>query len=565
MLRPYQNKAVKAIRHNYTAGIYRQLLCAATGTGKTVIFSHLPELTKDILPGQSMVLVHRDELAKQAIDKIQKANPNFSVQMEAGNNFASTDADVIVASVQTIGRKDSKRVDKFNWLNISRLIVDEAHHSIADSYMNVFNAGNYLHPDSKRLLLGVTATPSRGDGQGLASVYQTISYTYSLRQAIEDGWLVDVKGIRVNTKTSLDQVSTKHGDFDQKELADTVDNPVRNKLVAQAYVDNCLGRQAIGFGVNILHCQNLAKAFVEMGIKAESVWGDDPDRADKIKRFRDGEIRVLFNAQLLVEGFDLDTISCVILSAPTKSGVAFSQRVGRGTRLETGCQNLKWPSEKDYILSNKVKRDCIVLDVVDDTKRHRLVTLPTLLGMPSGLDLRGNSLVGSVKKIEELQELYPHLDFTTLKDIDKIQAFVEEVNLFEVHFPAEVEEHSDFVWHPSVSGGYVLNLPDKDSLTISQNLLDKYEIRASIKGKRYKGERASIEEAFSAADGLVMNISPESLKIVNRNSAWRSGPPSKKQMWRLKRLYKGKQIPPNLTSGSISNLISAAMAGKDKK
>ena len=560
MLRPYQQKAIKRIRYHYTAGENRQLLVMATGTGKTEVFAHLPEEVKDILPGQQMVLLPRDELAQQAYKKIVKRNPDFRVHIEAGPLYADPDADVIIASVQTLGRKDSKRGNKFNWQNIDKYVVDEAHHSIADSYMNVYHKANILGDNDKRLLLGVTATPTRGDGQGLASVYQTISYTYSLRQAIEDGWLVDVKGIRVDTKTSLDEVSTKHGDFDQKELADTVDNPVRNKLVAQAYVDNCLGRQAIGFGVNILHCQNLAKAFVDMGIKAEAVWGDDPDRADKITRFRDGTIRALFNAQLLVEGFDLDTISCVILAAPTKSGVAFSQRVGRGTRLENGCENLKEVLDKSLY-----KNDLIVLDVVDSTLRHRLVTLPTLLGMPSGLNLRGNSLVESVKKVEELQELYPHLDFTTLKDIDKINAFVEDVNLFEITFPTEVVQHSDFVWHPSVSGGYVLNLPDKDSLTISQNLLDKFEVRGNIKGKKYRGERETIEEAFSAADGLVMSIAPESLKVVNRGSAWRGNAPSKKQMRLLKKLYKGKQIPPDLTSGSVSNLISAAIAGKDKK
>jgi hypothetical protein len=110
-------------------------------------------------------------------------------------------------------------------------------------------------------------------------------------------------------------------------------------------------------------------------------------------------------------------------------------------------------------------------------------------------------------------------------------------------------------------------LPEKDSLKISKNLLDKFEVKAYIKGKKYRAERASIEEAFSAADGLVMNVAPETLKVVNRSAGWRGGPPSKKQMWRLRKIYKGtnKQIPPNLTSGSASNLISAAMAGKEKK
>src|ERR1039458_8757326 len=122
-LRYYQKKAIQSIRDHYAAGKNRQLLCCATGTGKTVIFSNLPEETKDILPGQSMILLHRDELATQAIDKMRKINPSFVVQKEAGTETCDpSTADVIVASVQTLGRKNTDRVNKFNWNNISRFI-----------------------------------------------------------------------------------------------------------------------------------------------------------------------------------------------------------------------------------------------------------------------------------------------------------------------------------------------------------------------------------------------------------------------------------------------------------
>jgi len=545
MLRPYQTQALNKIDEALTACINRQLLVMATGSGKTEVFSHLPEGLKHRLPGQMMILLHRDELAQQAINKLRLRNPLLNVQQEAGMEKCDpSTADVIVASVQTLGRKGTTRLDKFNRDRLDKIVVDEAHRSVADSYYNVYNHFDLLKDGDKRLLLGVTATPTRGNGEGLGKLYQRIVYTYSLRQAIEDGWLVDVRGKRVNTKISLDGVSTSDGDFDKTELEDAVNNPYRNQLVLQAYKDNCDGRQAIGFGVGIKHSQDLAECFVAAGINAKAVWGKDPERDQKVQDFRDGNIQVLFNAQLLVEGFDLDTISCVILAAPTKSGVVFSQRVGRGTRL------------------SPMKTDCIVLDIVDSTSRHSLVTVPTLLGMPKDLDLRGGSLVGSCKKLEEMQAEFPHLDFTTLKDIDKIRAFVEDVNLFEVKFPPELEGASDFTWHPSIHGGYILTLPEKDFVTIHQNLLDKFEIHAIIKGKKYRGERDSMEDVFSAADNLVRTQSPECLKLVNKKSVWREDQATDKQLKTLRRFYKGKQIPPDLTKGAADGLIKAAIAGK---
>ena len=544
--RYYQAKATENIDEALAAGVNRQLLVCATGTGKTEIFSHLPEKLKHRLPGQQMVLLHRDELAQQALKKVRLRLPHLNIQQEAGTEHCHpSTADYIVASIQTLGRKGTTRLDKFNQSTLDKFVVDEAHRSVADSYYNVYNHFNLLQDNDPRLLLGVTATPQRGNGEGLGKLYQRIIYTYSLRTAIDDGYLVDIKCIRVDTDISLDGVRTSGGDFNETELAEVIDNPYRNLLVAKAYQEYCAGRQAIGFGVNVAHSVHLAEAFVSLGIKAEAVWGADPDRADKILRFRNGEIEVLFNPQLLVEGFDLATIACVILAGPTKSKVVFSQRVGRGTRLNP-----------------PFKKDCIVLDVCDASGRHHLVTLPTLLGLPSGLNMRGRSLVGTAKAIEDILEKYPHLDFTTLKDADKIEAFVESVNLFEVKVPPELEAVSQFIWHPSISGGYVLMLPEKESVKIEQNLLDKWQIKAYLKGKRYAGQRDTMEEAFSAADDLVRKIAPEALTVVKREAFWHNNPASKKQLWRLRRLYKGKQIPKDLTSGEASNLIGSALAGK---
>lgn len=542
ILRYYQNEAIDAINENYLAGITRQILCMATGSGKTEVFAHLPTLINDKLPGQMMVLVHRDELAKQAYKKLKQRNPGLNIQIEAGSRHADRTADVIVASVQTLGRQGSKRAEEYDYSNIDKLVVDEAHRSIAPSYLRIYDR---LDPNT--LILGVTATPTRGDGQGLGSVYQKIVYSYDLRKAIEDGFLVDVRGIKVDTNVSLDGVHIKGGEYDQKELSATVNNPVRNNLACSVYIQHCEGRQAIGFTVDVQHAKNLAKVFQDRGVNAEWVSGNDPDRFNKIQAYRDGKIDVLFNAQLLMEGFDLATIECVIMCAPTKSGVVFSQRVGRGTRLNP-----------------PFKKDCIVLDLVDASSRHSLITLPTLLGLPSGLNLKGRGLVEAIQILEEQLEAHPHIDFSNLTDIDQVEAFVENVNLFEIKIPKEVEENSRFTWHPHYTGGYVLMFPDKSELHIKQNLLDSYEIYGKLKGKKYRGERKTLNEAFSAADDLVRKVFPESLTLFKKDAKWRDEPATEKQITRIKQMYKGKQIPPDLTKGAANNLIAANMAGKKR-
>src|SRR5580692_11133127 len=198
--RKYQLECEDAIVSNYDKGVRRQLVNMATGTGKTVVFSKLYERLKSRLPGQQIVLAHREELIAQALKKLREVNPSLKIDEERAEVRAdASSADIIVASVASLGRKGTKRVERYNWAQIDKLIVDEAHHSSADSYRNIFDLFGTHRAESSKLLLGVTATPQRSDGKALAEIYEKIVYVYSMRQAIEDGWLVDVRGFRVNT------------------------------------------------------------------------------------------------------------------------------------------------------------------------------------------------------------------------------------------------------------------------------------------------------------------------------------------------------------------------------
>ena len=581
MLRGYQRECLAAIKANLNKGIHRQLTALATGVGKTVIFANLPETLRDVLPGQMLVIAHRETLIDQAIDKIRYWNPHLTVSKEMAEHHANPDADVIVSSVATLGRAGTKRSDKFNWDNITKVVCDEAHHSTASTYMNIFNLAGVLKPDSKKLLLGTTATPNRGDGRALAAVYEKITYAYGMREAIQDGWLVDVRGIRVNTRTSLDGVKTIAGDFAQDQLANAVNNPVRNQLAVKAWIDNAFGLQTLIFSVDVQHAKDLSAAFVAAGIKSAATWGDDPEEEAKRKAHEDGRLQVLINCQMYTEGYDNWRIACVLDAAPTKSSTRYTQKVGRLTRLEEYPDGTVENLLEALAAGKNVKASGLVIDLVDNTTRHSLVSLPTLVGLNPNMDLKGKSAVASARAIEQAMDGNPHIDFSKLADITQLKAFVENVNMFDISVPAEVVNRSNLNWYPTQDAGYALMLPQHERIVIKQNLLDKYEITAILAGQKYAGVRDTLDDAFTTADKLVAEKLASVMKLVSRSEAWHDDPATEPQKRVLRKHYKGKDTPycicalpstqklcptchgrTDLTKGHAGRLISGFLANR---
>lgn len=585
--RPYQDNCHQAIKSEYIKGITRQLVAMATGTGKTVIFSQLPDRVRDILPGQQIITAHRDELIDQAVTTMREINPGLRIDKEKAEHHADpSTADVIVASIQSIGRAGTKRLQNYNWERFDKFINDEAHHSVAQSYFNFYETAGLLRDGDKRLLLGVTATPQRSSGSALVKLYKKIVFSYSIRQAIQDGWLVDVRGIRVRTDTSLDSVRTTAGDFNEGDLADAVNNPKRNQRIVKAWLDHGENRQTVVFTVDIKHAQDLAEMFRHYGVRAEAIWGSDPERADKLARHRKRDTTVLLNCGVLTEGYDDWQIGCIVPARPTKSGALFTQMVGRGTRLQAGTGNLlqatsncgfclgkgvvdsggftPWDAPIDVACGcTYIKRDCIVIDVVDLSSKHSLVTLPTLMGMNPKLDLKGGSMVSAIQRIEEVQRQYPNLDYSQLEDISQLDTWTENVDLFDIKFPEEVEHNSELTWHPAADGGFVLLLPNKaGQVKLQQNMLEEWEIQGVIHGQKYRGIRNDMGQAFGAADDLVLGKIGTDAKLVKQKEEWHEDPPTEKQLNTLRKIMKGKPIPVDLTKGQASRIIGNFIAGK---
>jgi superfamily II DNA or RNA helicase len=598
-LRPYQSKALRISKEQFDAGVRRQMVVMPTGCGKTILFSvlhHFLAFKKRIL-----VLVHRDTLAQQAREKILAWNPDFTVGIEEGAYRSNGTERVVVASVQTIGRPieiahDGKtrlypcrRLLKFNPEDFDAVIVDECHHATATGYKMVFRHFGFLNehfkktkPAPKRLLLGVTATPKRFDGERLDTVFDKKIYEYGIDVAIREGWLSDIRAYAIRTKVLLENIKSVGDDLDRGALGKAVNTPARNQLVVDWWQKLSGTRPSICFAVNVQHTRDLCKEFTDRGIKAAAVWGKDPEKAAKVAQFGKGELQVLVSCDLLTEGYDESRVACVVLARPTASETLFKQMIGRGTRLEAGVSNIL-----DALAHGKklTKPDCIVLDFQDNTAQHSLVVDFTgAYGLPPRLNLRGHSLLHAADTFENIKRREKRNgadpDGRKLKSFESMEQYeqellesnAEEIDLLAVRFDYEVLEHSELQWHKIAPEYYVLILPNKMGKIFLYRNIDGHhvldgQLLADDKAFLVIGERKNAEfwQGFAYADRKVRQVvGPRTFDLLNRNSdaTWLAEPATEKQAAALKRYFESHgQLPPaNMTKGEASKLIRKLQA-----
>lgn len=350
-LYPDQQEALDAILQVYRKQPQsgRALVVAPCGFGKTILFSSLA----GVLKGKNILIVaHRGLLLDQAREKLQMIDPTAIVG-KVGEGCHEWGAPITVASIDTIGQeKHLKNLHKFGYQVV---IIDECHRSCSESYIAL------LRTLKDAFHLGVTATPDRLDGKSLEPLFGKPVFSMDIKQAVKRRRLCDVTCIAAQTETTLDDVKTSRNidgevDFNERQLAHAVDNPERNALVARKYLELANGRRSICFGVNILHCQHLTEAFQAAGIPAGYVTGSTTttERKRLYQQLATGEIKILSSVQVLVEGFDLPQVSCIIMARPTQSRLLYTQAVGRGMRLAPG------------------KKDCLIIDITDNSFRLRL-------------------------------------------------------------------------------------------------------------------------------------------------------------------------------------------------
>ena len=342
-LRPYQEEARAAVEGEWEKGVQKTLLVLPTGCGKTVVFAKITE--DQVRKGERiLILAHRGELLEQAADKIRTATGLMCAMEKAEKTCLGDWFRVAVGSVQTLMRE--KRLARFPSDYFGTIIIDEAHHCISDSYRKI------LSHFGQAKLLGVTATPDRGDMQNLGEVFGSLAYEYTLPKAIKEGYLSPIKALTIPLKLDLSGVSIQSGDLKAGDVATALDPYLYQ--IADEMKKYCADRKTVVFLPLVKTSRKFRDILTERGFKAAEVNGGSRDRAEILEAFDKGEYNVLCNSMLLTEGWDCPSVDCIVVLRPTRVRSLYSQMIGRGTRLYPG---------KEYLL---------LLDFLWHTERHEL-------------------------------------------------------------------------------------------------------------------------------------------------------------------------------------------------
>ena len=342
-LRPYQEEAKNAIFQEWENGHKKTLLVLPTGCGKTIVFA---KVTEDCVRqgDRILILAHRGELLEQAADKIAKSTGLGCATEKAEESCIGSWFRIVVGSVQTLMRE--KRLNRFDPEFFNTIIIDEAHHCISDSYQKV------LQHFPKANVLGVTATPDRGDMKNLGQYFESLAYEYTLPKAIKEGYLSPIKALTIPLKMDLTGVGIQTGDFKASDLGSVLDPYLEQ--IATEMEQHCRNRKTVVFLPLVKTSQKFRDILLDHGFRAAEVNGESKDRSEILKDFDEGKHNVLCNSMLLTEGWDCPSVDCIIVLRPTKIRSLYSQMVGRGTRL---CEG------KDHLL---------LLDFLWHTERHEL-------------------------------------------------------------------------------------------------------------------------------------------------------------------------------------------------
>lgn len=344
-LRPYQQQAKDAIFSEWENGIKKTLLVLPTGCGKTIVFAKVAE---ECVKGGSRVLIlaHRGELLDQAADKIGKSTGLGCATEKAEQTCLGSWFRIVVGSVQSMMRE--KRLNQFPNDYFNTIIIDEAHHCISDSYQKVLRH----FPDAE--VLGVTATPDRGDMQNLGTVFESLAYEYTLPKAIKEGYLSPIKAVTIPLKIDMSAVGVQAGDFKSGDIATALDPYLES--IAEEMEKYCSNKKTVVFLPLVKTSQKFRDILNNHGFKAAEVNGDSKDRAEILDAFDKDQYNVLCNSMLLTEGWDCPSVDCIVVLRPTKVRSLYCQMVGRGTRLSP-------ETNKDHLL---------LLDFLWHTERHEL-------------------------------------------------------------------------------------------------------------------------------------------------------------------------------------------------
>ena len=526
---------------------YRLLCIQPTGAGKTVLILAFVAETVRRFGWKTLLVVPSRALVSQTIERARQFFPDLRTSKIEGGVF-DLSGDFVVATAASLAGEKLQRIPKDYFLS---LICDEAHHAAARSYKEMLD-----YFDTARLQIGVTATHIRGDGENVASrdYFGTVAVWNTVSQLTRAGFLVPAYGFYANTETSLEGLKIKNGDFVERELSRTVNNPARNETAVLAYFEHLRLRPTVCFAVDVAHAQNLAACFNENGVTAEAVWGAmNREIYEKIMRsFTSGETQVLVNAKLLIEGWDCPQTSGVLLARPateTSAAVLGPQMIGRALR----------PSPLTG------KKDAVIVELRDGGSDSKNDSMKPAARRASLLGTMAETL-DSDDDFSSRIPLHEQADFNrallSWRERENLRLSLlnerDALRFFDVI--EEIERASFYAWVPLGACLY-MPLGEGEFLEIVEAAPMCFEIRGCVNGDfQIVGAANSRGKALEIADAWLAARRFES-KLVRRDEPWRKRAATEKQILRAADLT-GLNVTElsRLTSGQIGDLIRSAYA-----
>jgi superfamily II DNA or RNA helicase len=517
-LRKYQQECVESILFSKDRGINRPLISLATGLGKTVVFSDVARR----LNLRTLIIAHRDELIRQAKEKIELIWPEVASNIGiVKGELHEPDKQVVIASIQSAAR--DRRLADLKRSGFDLCIIDEAHHSAAPTYERLVRDLGFLTDDPRKLLLGVTATPKRGDGVGLSSIFQEIVFSRSIAWGIRNGYLSPLVGKKVSTRVSLKGVQTQAGDFVASQLSLTINVPGRNKLIVESFLEYAKDRKkAIAFCADVQHATDLAFAFNSSGIPSSAIHGkmSIETRRQVLQDFEEGRIQVLTNCGVLTEGFDSPAVDTIFLCRPTQSQGLYVQCVGRGTRVSPG------------------KKNCLVIDFVDASR----------LGLCNFV----NSLEGAVSPIFEEAREKRDLAIEDPYAITNVDSSFEASDVQEIDFFGR----SQFAW---IQIGDSWHLPvsyKKDVWVNKSNKGYRAVLHADGQTLLLSDQDMPLDYAVGFVEDWMRSQTTNALS--RKDAPWRNEAASEKQLATLEKFGIRER---KMTKGEASDLLQVKFHG----
>jgi ATP-dependent helicase IRC3 len=403
-LRPYQKAAVASVVARYRAQERRLLLYLPTGAGKTVIATALIEALRSASGlGRTLFIAHRREILDQTARTLARHLPTLRVELEQGERRGHGDADITVASVQSLLR----RKERYDPRAFDLIICDECHRALSPSWEQVIEYF-WSQAGAQTLLLGMTATPRRTDGRSVLGLFGETAFEVS-RSDLEDlGYLVPMQYFTVQGDLKLDRVDLSGGDFQGAALSRIMDTPVHRALAVKAWLEQGAGKRTIAFCAGVEHAQHLAEDFRALGIAAEKIDGKTKERQLLLERFQSGSLQVLTNYGVLTEGFDDPGVACILMARPTTSPLVYTQCIGRGLRSAPG------------------KSACTVIDLVDRSTHQLQYDAVQMAGLPPRWRARGADPFRQARSLQGIKVTTPEafLRVRQASSLEEVQAIL---------------------------------------------------------------------------------------------------------------------------------------------